>query len=258
MSSVMLAADSAAVEDHRQIRKRPSVLRRAQGVAAGILFLAVRVPIYVGVLLFAALISLAGVVLYLIQAIGLRISRPAGALAAATLALVCLVSPHRAKADTVSTDGPTLTAGDPLQQTAFVFGQQNNLYAFNTTGPGTLSVTLQDWAFPVPLQQLSASIMFQDQSYALTESSTQANQWLLSMPVTTGGDFDAFVAAVGGTVPGLPFPVGAYSMTIDFQPSAVPLPPAIDLLLGGLGLLGAVSLVERISRRRNTDVISLA
>jgi hypothetical protein len=38
----------------------------------------------------------------------------------------------------------------------------------------------------------------------------------------------------------------------------VPLPPAIDLLLGGMGLLGAVSLVERISRRRNTDVISLA
>lgn len=258
MSSVMLAADSTAIEDRRPVKKRASVLRRAQGLAAGLSFLLTRVPVYAGVVLFAALISLAGIVLYVIQAVGLRLTRPAGALAAAALALVCFVSPQRAKADTVTTSGPTLTAGDPLQQTAFVFGQQTNLFAFNTTGPGTLSVTLQDWAFPVALQQLSASIMFQDQSYSLTASSTTSNQWLLSMPVSTGGTFDAFVAAEGGTVPGLPFSVGAYSMTIDFQPSAVPLPPAIDLLLGGMGLLGAVTLVERISRRRNTDVICLA
>lgn len=258
MSSVMLAADSSAIAEHRPVKKRASVLRRAQGIGAGLIFLLVRVPVYAGVLIFAALISLAGLVLYLVQAIGLRLTRPAGALAAAALALVCFVSPHRAKADTVTASGPTLTADDPLQQTAFVFGQQTNLYAFNTTGPGTLSVTLQDWAFPVALQQLSASIMFQDQSWSLSESSTTANQWLLTLPVSTGGTFDAFVAAEGGTVPGLPFSVGAYSMTIDFQPSAVPLPPAIDLLLGGMGLLGAVTLVERISRRRNTDVISLA
>lgn len=266
MSSVMLAADSTAIEDRRAgtavrpalpANKHASVLRRAQGLGAGLLFLMLRVPVYAGVLLFAALVSVAGILLYVLRAIGLRLTRPAGALAAAALALACLISPQRAKADTVTTSGPTLTAGDPLEQTAFVFGQQTNLYAFNTTGPGTLSVTLQDWAFPVPLQQLSASLMFQDQSWSLTASSTQSNQWLLSMPVSTGGIFDAFVAAEGGTVPGLPFSVGAYSLTIDFQPSAVPLPPAIDLLLGGMSLLGAVTLVERISRRRNTDVISL-
>jgi hypothetical protein len=257
MSSVMLAADSTAIERRRSVKTRASALRRARGLAAGLFFLLIRVPVYAGVLLFAALISLAGIVLYVIQAIGLRLTRPAGALAAGALALVCFVSPQRAKADTVTTSGPTLTAADPLQQTAFVFGQQTNLYAFNTTGPGTLSVTLNDWAFPVALQQLSASVMFQDQSYSLTQGTT-ATQWLLTLPVSTGGDFDAFVAAEGGTVPGLPFQVGAYSMTIDFQPSAVPLPPAIDLLLGGMGLLGAVTLVERISRRRNTDVISLA
>ena len=258
MSSVMPAAGCTAIESRRPVKKRATVLRGAQGLAAGLLFLLVHIPVYAGVLLFAALISLAGIVLHVIQAVGLRLTRPAGALAAAALALGCFVSPQRAKADTVTTSGPTLTADDPLQQTAFVFGQQTNLYAFNTTGPGTLSVTLQDWAFPVALQQLSASILFQDQSWSLTESSTQSNQWLLSLPVSTGGTFDAFVAAEGGTVPGLPFTVGAYSMTIDFQPSAVPLPPAIDLLLGGMGLLGAVTLVERISRRRNTDVIHLA
>jgi hypothetical protein len=267
MSSVMLAADSAATEDHRSgtaarpalpASKRASVLRRAQGIGSGILFLALRVPVYAGVLVFAALVSVAGILLYVLRAIGLRLTRPAGALAAGALALACLLSPQRAKADTVTTSGPTLTADDPLQQTAFVFGQQTNLYAFNTTGPGTLSVSLRDWGFPVDLQQLSASIMFQDQSWSLTQSPTVSTQWLLTLPVSTGGTFDAFVAAVGSPVPGLPFSVGAYSMTIDFQPAAVPLPPAIDLLLGGMGLLGAVSLVERISRRRNTDVISLA
>lgn len=260
MSSVMLAADSTAIEErHPETAARPalpaakgvSLLRRAQGLGAGILFLAVRVPIYAGVLLLGALASLTGVVLYVIQAIGTRLIRPAGTMAAAAL-LLCLASPQRAKADTV-------TATDPLEQTTLVFGQQTNLYAFNTTGPGTLSVTLQDWAFPVSLQQLTASILFQDQTWSLTQSPSNSSEWLLDLPISTGGVFDAFVAAEAGTLANLPFGVGAYTMTVDFEPaSTVPLPPALDLLLGGIGLLGAVTLVERISRRRNTDVISVA
>lgn len=260
MSSVMLAADDTAIEGRYSkaaaqsasaAKEDAPLPRRVHGLAAGVFFLATRVPLYVGVLLFGALISLAGVVLYLIQAVALRLTRPAGTVAAAALALVSVAGPRQAKADTVS---DTVL----LQQTTPVFSQQTNLYSFDAPGAGTLSVTLEDWAFPADLQQLTASILFQDQSWSLTpEQGTQNPEWALNLPIASGGLFDAFVAAEAGpTVYGH---VGVYSMSIDFEPaSTVPLPPAIDLLLGGMGLLGAMTLVERISRRRNTDVISVA
>lgn len=248
MSSVMLAADDAAIEGRQGV----SLLQRVQGVAAGVLFLATRIPLYLGLLLLGALASLAGVVLYLIRAVALRLTRPAGSVAAAALTLIAIAGPRHAKADTV---------GDAslLQQTTLVFSQQTNLYSFNAPGAGTLSVTLQDWTFPVALQQLTASIMFDDQSWSLTpEQNSPTPAWVLNLPVSSGGLFDAFVAAEAGTS-SYGMQLGAYSMNIEFEPaSTVPLPPAIDLLLGGMGLLGAVTLVERISRRRNTGVISIA
>jgi hypothetical protein len=250
MSSVMFAADNTAVEG-RCVKKGESVLRRVQGVASGLFFLATRIPLYIGVLLLGVLVALAGVVLYLLQAIGLRLTRPAGTVAAAALALISVAGPRQAKADTVS---DTVL----LEQTTPVFSQQTNLYSFNAPGAGTLSVTLEDWVFPVDLQQVSASIMFQDQSWSLTpEQGSQNPEWVLDLPISSGGVFGAFVAAEAGS--SIYGQMGAYSMSVDFEPaSPVPLPPAIDLLLGGMGLLGAVTLVERISRRRNTDVISVA
>lgn len=260
MNSVMLAADSTAIKGRYpqaaaqpavSVKNGASLLRRVQGVASGVFFLATRVPLYIEVLLLGVLISLAGVVLYLLRAIGLRLTRPAGTVAAAVLALVSVAGPRQAKADNV---GSTVL----LEQTTPVFSQQTNLYTFDAPGAGTLSVTLNDWAFPVDLQQVTASIMFDDQSWALTpEQGTPNPQWVLDLPISSGGVFGAFVAAEAGATPY--GQLGAYSMIIDFSPaSTVPLPPAIDLLLGGMALLGAMTLVERISRRRNTDVISVA
>jgi hypothetical protein len=266
MSSVMLAADSTAIEGRHSrtaalaaspVTRRPSLLRSVQGLAAGVLFLAARVPVYIVVLLFGTLVAAAGLALYALRAVGLRLTRPAGAVAAAALALVCVAAPQRAKADTVT----DLTPTSPLEQTTLVVGQQQtNLYAFDAPGAGTLSVSLKDWGFPVPLQQLTASILSQDQSWSLQPSQGSTSEWQLDLPISSGGLFDAFVAAEAGTVPGTTWQFGAYSMSISFEPSTspVPLPPALDLLLGGVGLLGAVTLVERIYRRRNRDVISLA
>jgi hypothetical protein len=264
MSSVMLAADNTAIEGRYPpagvqpalpSRKGASLLRRIQGVAAGVFFLATRAPFYIVVLFFGALVSVAGVVLYLIKAIGIRATRPTGTAAAAALALVSIAGPRHAKADSVT--GTSL-----LQQNTWVFSQQTNLYDFDAPGAGTLSVTLEDWVFPVDLQQVTASIMFQDQSWSLTPlQGSQNPEWVLNLPISSGGTFAAFVAAEAGATPFGPGTqnFGAYSLDIDFSSaSTVPLPPAIDLLIGGVGLLGAVSLIERISRRRNTDVISLA
>jgi hypothetical protein len=265
MSSVMLAAGSTAIEESYQRTTAPRalpeergvpLLRRAWGLGSGLLFLAARIPVYIGLLLFGALVSLAGALLYGIQAIGLRLTRPAGALAVSALALVCIANPRPARADALDDTAPLLTASAPLQQTTLVFSQQTNLYAFQTDGPGTLSISLKDWGFPVSLQQLTASILSQDQVLGSWSSST-ATSWQFEVPIQGSGVFDAFVAAQAGTFSGLRF--GAYSMSINFEPaSTVPLPPALDLLLGGMGLLGAMTLVERISRRRNRDVISLA
>lgn len=257
MSSVMLAADSTAIEDRNPrtaarsapaAQKAAPLLRRAQGLFAGLLFLASRVPAHVAVLLFGVLISLLGLALYLLRAIGVRLTRPAGALAASALALISLGGPRWARADTVTDTGL-------LQQTTLVFSQQTNLYSFDAPGAGTLAISLKDWGFPVPLQQLTASILSQDQVLGSLNPS-QSSTWQFDVPISSGGLFDAFVAAQAGTFDGLQF--GAYSMSITYEPSPVPLPAALDLLLGGMGLLAAMTLVERLSRRRNGDVISVA
>lgn len=257
MSSVMLAADSTAIENgYTTAKKRTSVLRRIQGLTAGLLFLGLRVPVYLVVLLFGALIAVAGMVLYVIRAVAHRLSRPAGAAAASALALICVSSPQRARADSIGDTAPVLSATSPLQQTTMVFSQQTNLYAFQTDGAGTLSISLKDWAFPVSLQQFTASIMSDDQVLGSWSEASNSG-WVFDVPISSGGIFDAFVSAQAGPYAGLQF--GAYSMTINFEPaSTVPLPPALDLLIGGMGLLGAVTLIERISRRRNGDVISIA
>lgn len=262
MSRAMLAADATAMVEgyhdgaheaaHASRRARVAgapvpLARRLQGVAAGVAFLAVRIPVYAGVLVFGAIVSLGGIALYAVQAAGLRLSRVAGALA---VLILCIATPQRAHATVISDPSALLT------QTEYITNSMTTLSSFEVPSAGTLSVYLDDLDFPVALQQFTTSILGDDGvlgSWSQANASTSG--WEFSVPIQAAGTFDAFVAAQAGDLNGLA--LGAYTMQITFQPATVPLPAALDLLLGGLGLLGAVALLERISADRNKGVMSL-
>lgn len=244
-------ADSARCAEHRR-SKAVHALRCVQGVAAGIGFLTLQGLVFAGTLLFAAVVSFAGTVLYAAQAVVLRLMKPAGALLMLVAALGCIASP-RVRADMVPGTSQTL-----LAQANYLTGSQTDMTSFQVTGAGTLSVYLSDMQWPVPLQSLTASILGNDGVLGSWTESSGTTSGEFSAQVSGAGTFDAFVAAVAGQVAS-GFSLGVYSIRVAFTPAVtpVPLPAALDLLLGGLGLLGAVALLERFSGARNRRVISL-
>jgi PEP-CTERM motif-containing protein len=111
----------------------------------------------------------------------------------------------------------------------FLTGQQSFTDSFAVSGPGTLTVTLSDFAWPVALSSLD-----------LVMSSSQG----LLGPEMGAGTANFNVAAGGnvfaqwfGTAQG-PLDAGVYGLKVQWTPIApVPLPTSIALLLSGLGLL---------------------
>lgn len=128
------------------------------------------------------------------------------------------VSP--ASADTVLYDG-----------SAFMTGTQSFSDAFNLTGPGTLTVTLTNVAWPEKLASLNFLL-----SSANGMMGPEMGAGTYSYNVAAGGNV---FAQWFGTAQG-PLNAGVYSLKIDFQPlggTPVPLPTSVALLLSGLALL---------------------
>ncbi len=147
---------------------------------------------------------------------------------AAALVVWALGSAHAARADTLLTSPTELFTGSSAQG-----------YAVNVPGPGELFVSLSDISYAPGVQG--------DLTYLLTEGSqvlqsivnTNAPQTIFSpLFVGSAGTLYAFIAAEATG----PVGTGLYSFDVLFRPdpSPVPLPPSVWLLLGGLAAIGGM------------------
>jgi hypothetical protein len=113
----------------------------------------------------------------------------------------------------------------------FLQGTQSFTDSFNLPSPGTLTVTLSDFAWPAQLYSLD--LLVSTPSGAL---GPEVGAGTYTFDVGAGDVFAQWfgTAQAGG------LNAGVYGMKIQFQPTAgnqVPLPTSIGLLLSGLGLL---------------------
>jgi hypothetical protein len=115
-----------------------------------------------------------------------------------------------------------------------IVGEQAGMESFNVSGPGTLTVTMTNVDFPQKLASLNGVI-------------SSATGLLGPEMMVMGTDTASFQVKGGeifaqwfGTAAQGPLDAGMFTMHIDFQPNAlpVPLPTSIALLLSGLALLG--------------------
>jgi hypothetical protein len=122
-------------------------------------------------------------------------------------------------------------AGEVLYDSAgFVKGQQSFVQSFQIDTPGTLTITLSNITWPERLSSLSMSL-----STAGGLLASEMGEGSTSIEVGKGTVFAQWFGKAQG-----PLNLGVYSMKIEFQPSAlpVPLPTSVVLLLSGLALLG--------------------
>jgi hypothetical protein len=110
----------------------------------------------------------------------------------------------------------------------FMQGQQSFEDSFALSGPGTLTLTLSNIAWPEPLANLEMLVSTpqgllgpevgpETESFKITQASQIYVQWF-------------------GTAQG-PLNVGVYGLKINWAPTAVPLPSSVLLLLSGLVML---------------------
>jgi hypothetical protein len=125
---------------------------------------------------------------------------------------------------------PSAGAGEVLYDgIGFLVGQQSFTDSFSVDGPGTLTVTLTNIAWPVALSSLDFVI---GTSSGLLGPEMGAGT--ASFNVTGAGNI---FAQWFGTAQG-PLNAGVYGLKIEFtQTTAVPLPTAFALLLSGFALL---------------------
>jgi len=134
---------------------------------------------------------------------------------AAVLACTWLV-PDRARASEVMYEG-----------SGFLRGTQSFVDSFELPSAGTLTVTLSNIDWPEKLANLS--LVMSTPAGALGPSMGAGTA---TFDVQAGNIFAQWFGTAQG-----PLNAGVYSIKIEFQATAVPLPTSIALLLSGLGLL---------------------
>jgi hypothetical protein len=151
--------------------------------------------------------------------------------AAILLIGACIFAPASARADTVLYDG-----------SGFLTGTQSFVESFNLPSAGILTVTLSNVAWPEQLATLN--LLLTSAGGTLGPEMGTGTQ---TFNIAAGGNVFAqwFGKAQG------PLDIGVFSMKIDFAPSvtAVPLPPAVVLMISGMALV----LLQRRSRSTPVD-----
>jgi hypothetical protein len=123
---------------------------------------------------------------------------------------------------------PSLAGSVLLDSTGFLVGQESFTDSLNLSGPGTLTVTLTDMAWPEQLASLNSVV---SSSTGLLGPEMSAGTQSFQV---TGGPV---VVQWFGTAQGA-LDAGVYGMEIQFQATTpVPLPTSIALLLSGLLML---------------------
>jgi hypothetical protein len=151
--------------------------------------------------------------------------------AAASLVLIATVlAAHAARADQILSDSHLMTGTSVISDVG---------YSFNVSGPGTLSISLQDLSWP------TSSLT--DLSFSANTPSSLLGQFngagAASYDITSGGTIYAYVTGEAtNPASGPAYGAGLYTLDINFTPSAVPLPASLGLLL--VALMG-FALVQR-------------
>ncbi len=109
----------------------------------------------------------------------------------------------------------------------FLRGTQSFVDSFELATAGTLTVTLSNIAWPQELANLSLVLSSPSGVLGPTMGAGTA-----TFDVPAGDIFAQWFGTAQG-----PLNAGVYCIKIEFQPTAVPLPTSIALLLSGLGLL---------------------
>jgi hypothetical protein len=139
------------------------------------------------------------------------------------LALAALLSGPVAHAEPI-----LLAAGSSLSN-----GKQSWSTDLQLNSPGTLNVRVSDLGVPLTIVDRLAGLSF---SVANTSTSavfgSMGGESLLSVNIDIAGPYSLFISAV----PASRFNLGLVSWNATFEPSvaAVPLPPAVLLLISGL------------------------
>ncbi len=126
---------------------------------------------------------------------------------------------------------PAAVAGEVLfDASGFLEGQQSFVDSFTVGGPGTLTVTLSNIAWPESLASLNL-VMTSPQGLLGPEMGAGTAVFQVDAP---GKVFAQWFGTAQG-----PLDTGVFGVKIEFTPggTVVPLPASISLLLSGMALL---------------------
>lgn len=148
---------------------------------------------------------------------------------AAAIALTALLGSTAARADQIFSDSHLIQGTSVISSVG---------YTFNVSGPGVLTVDLDDLTWPRQLTGLTFTATTSSKVIGQLNGAGQE-----SFDLTAGGTIYAYVTGEAtNPATGPNYGVGLYTLAVGFMPAPVPLPASIALLLAALLALALLQL----------------